>query len=99
MKRAVIDGAITEEGHRHTVGLQQLESVAGSCCLQNAWSHDPARPHESHFRREQVHAATSAARAAGLAAVELGYQLARRNPLGQRMAVAPMSTEDDVVGP
>ena len=47
---------------------------------------------------EQVHAAAAPARNAGRPAEELGDQFARRHALGQRVAVAAVGAEDDVVG-
>jgi len=95
---AVVDGPVAEERHRHALALEQLEAVTGPRRLQDARANDAARAHHADFRRKQVHAAAPAVRAAGLAAEQLRYQLARGNALGQRVAVAAVGAEDDVVG-
>ena len=99
MEGAVVDGPVAEECDGHVIGLQQLEAVAGPGGLEDARPDDAAGAHHADFRGEEVHAAAAALRAAGRAAEQLGDQLARREPLGQGMAVAAVRAEDDVVGP
>ena len=97
VERAVVDRPVAEERDRDAVRLQQLEAVARPGRLQDARADDAARAHHADFRREQVHAAAAAARAAGRPAEQLGDQLARRHALGQRVAVPAVRAEDDVV--
>ena len=48
------------------------------------------------FGREQVHTAAPAARTPRDATEEFGHHLLGRDPLGERVTVAAVSTEDDV---
>jgi hypothetical protein len=99
VKGAVVDRPVAEEGHGHAVGLPQFEAVAGPGRLEDGRPDDAAGPHQADPRGEQVHAAAAAVRAAGLPAVQLGDELPRRHALGQRVTVAAVRAEDDVVGP
>ena len=96
---AIVHRTVAEERHRHAVGLQQHETVAGAGGLEDARADDAAGAHQADLRGEQVHAAAPAARAAGLAAEQLGDQLPRRHSLGQGMAVTAVRAEDHVVRP
>ena len=94
---AVVDRAIAEEADADPVAFQQLEAVAGAGRLQDVRSDDAGGAHQADFGREEVHAAAAAARDAGRLAEELGHHLAGRHALGQRVAVAAVGAEDDVV--
>src|SRR5205823_5140597 len=67
--------------------------------LQDARADDAARSHQAELRREQVHAAAAAVGTAAFAAIEFGDDLQRRHPLRQRVAVAAVRAEDDVLTP
>src|SRR5215470_4890618 len=90
---------MAEERDGDPVAFQQLKAVARAGRLEDARAHDPAGSHEADFRREQVHAAATAAGAARLSAVEFSDQLARVQSLGKGMAVAAVRAEYHVVLP
>ena len=93
---AVVDGSIAEKRDGHAIALQQHEAVSGAGRLEDAGPDDAAGAHHADFGGEEMHAAAASLRAAGGAAEELGEQLARREPLGQGMAVTAVRAEDDV---
>ncbi len=99
MESAIVHRAISEERHRHPVSLQQLETVTGPCGLQDARPDYAAGAHHPNFGREQVHAAPAAGRATGLAAIELGEQLARLQSFGQRVAMPAVGAKNHILPP
>ena len=99
VERPVVDGAVPEERDAHAVGPEEAVAVPGAGRHQDAGPDDPARAQEADLGREEVHAAAPAARAAGGAPEELGHQLARGHPLGERVAVAAMGAQHRVVRP
>src|SRR5262249_1259005 len=96
VERAIVDRPVAEEGDTNAITLQQLETVSGARCLEDARADDPAGAHQPDFRREQVHAAAAALRAAGSAAEQLGEQLARRDALRQGVPVPAVRAEHDI---
>ena len=94
---AVVDRAVAEVGHAHPVAAGQLEGVGGAGRQQDARPDDAAGAHQPDLRLEQVHAAAASAGGAAGQAVQLGEQLDRGQPLGQRVAVAAVGAEHQVV--
>ena len=93
---ALAGGAVAEEGHGHLVRLQQLEAVARTRCLQDAWTDDPARTKHADLRRKEVHASAPSARTARIAPVKLCNQRSRLKPLGESMTVAAVGAENGI---
>jgi len=59
MECAVTDSTIAKKCYSDARLIEQLEGVSCAGCLQNAGTDNSTRPHESHFGREQMHAAAA----------------------------------------
>ncbi len=97
VESTVVDGSVAKERHGHMRLLCQFKGVCAAGCLQNARAHNAAGAHQADFGREQMHAAASSPRTAVHAAEQLGDQFERLDSFGQRVSVAAMRAEDDVV--
>ena len=94
----MIDGAVTEEGDRDVVLAAHAGADAGTDGVTDSGRHDAVGPEQSDAPVVEMHGAAAPAATSVPPAEELGHQRARRDTLGQSVAVPAMRGGDPVAG-
>ena len=99
MDGADVGRAVAEEGHGDPRLVAQLEGERGAGDRGEPAADDRVRAHVPALDVVEVHRAAVAVRAALELAVELGHQLVRVRPLGERVPVRAVGRGDHVARP
>ena len=96
---AMVDRAVAEKGDGHVVLAARARADAGTDRVADPGGDDAVGPEQPDAAVVEVHGAAAPAATSVALAEELGHQRARRDALGERMAVPAMRGGDPVGWP